>query len=170
MTRQIAEGIIDGKACLKEATEHALDSIGYYCLTSKPDNLLMWAHYADSHRGVCLKFDILEDLETFLVPIPVEYSSEYVDYDAMNSNFADLIRRKSKEWEYEQEYRIIKTNFHGLKKVNRAAIKEIIFGCRISEKDKESIIREASKNGFKKIIYSEARMKDHDYGLDIHII
>lgn len=27
------------------------DLIGLLCLTEKPDNLLMWAHYADSHAG-----------------------------------------------------------------------------------------------------------------------
>src|SRR5579863_196726 len=27
-----------------------------YCLTPVPDSTLMWSHYADDHRGICLEF------------------------------------------------------------------------------------------------------------------
>lgn len=33
---------------------------GIYSLTSKSDNLLMWSHYADSHKGFCVGFDKFE--------------------------------------------------------------------------------------------------------------
>ncbi len=127
----------------------------------------MWAHYADSHRGVCFKFDILEDLDSFLVPLPVEYNSDYIEFDALNSNIAGLIRRKSEDWSYEDEYRIVKTNFHGLKKVKCTALKEIIFGCRIKKEDKEAIIKEASLSGFTDVKYSEAKQDSHAYRLNI---
>ena len=29
---------------------------GIYCLSAVPDDILMWAHYADGHRGFCLQF------------------------------------------------------------------------------------------------------------------
>lgn len=32
-------------------------NFGILSLTEAPDNLLMWAHYADSHRGVVIGFD-----------------------------------------------------------------------------------------------------------------
>lgn len=32
-------------------------SVGVFCVSAKPDDILMWAHYADSHRGLCLEFD-----------------------------------------------------------------------------------------------------------------
>ena len=167
VTSQIAGGTIDGKTCLKEAIEEALHSLGYFCMTSKPDNLLMWAHYADCHRGVCFKFDILDDLDSFLVPLPVEYNSDYIEFDALNSNIAELIRRKSEDWSYEDEYRIVKTNFHGLKKVKRAALKEIIFGCRTKKEEKETIMKEASLHGFTNVKYSESRMDSSAYRLTI---
>ena len=165
--RQIANGTIEGKTVLKEATDMALHSIGYYCMTNIPDNLLMWAHYADSHRGVCLKFDILEDLDSFLVPMPVEYNSEYLIFDLLNSNITDLLRRKSKDWTYENEYRIVKTNFHGLKKVKHAALKEIVFGCSIREEDREAIIKEASLSGFIDVSFLDAKMNIDAYGLTL---
>lgn len=30
---------------------------GILCLAEAPDNLLMWAHYADCHRGFVVQFD-----------------------------------------------------------------------------------------------------------------
>jgi hypothetical protein len=29
-----------------------------YSLSARPDSQLMWGHYADHHRGVCLEFDV----------------------------------------------------------------------------------------------------------------
>ena len=28
-----------------------------YCLSARADSQLIWGHYADHHRGVCLEFD-----------------------------------------------------------------------------------------------------------------
>ena len=168
VAKQIESGNIKGKDVLKEAIEIALRNIGYYCMTSRPDNLLMWAHYADCHRGVCLEFDILEDIDSFLIPVPIEYNSDYINFDVLNSDITGLIRRKSCDWAYEQEYRIIKPDFHGLKKVKRTALKEIIFGCRTSEETREEIISEALNNGFTDVKFSQAMKKSDSYGLLIN--
>jgi len=47
----------------KEMYKHALKRykeilkhIGIFCLSPFNDNMLMWSHYADSHKGVCLQF------------------------------------------------------------------------------------------------------------------
>ena len=32
------------------------ENLGAFCLTEKPDDLLMWAHYADHHRGAVASF------------------------------------------------------------------------------------------------------------------
>jgi len=29
-----------------------------FCLTAKPNSQLMWGHYGDHHRGVCLEFNV----------------------------------------------------------------------------------------------------------------
>ena len=139
LTRQIVSGIIDGETLLKQLTREVISSVGYYSMTTKPDNLLMWAHYADSHRGVCIKFDILKDLDTFLVPLPVDYNEQYIDFNMLNSDLLSVLRRKSPDWEYEDEYRIIKTDYQGLWEIKPDCLTEIIWGCRISEEDKNEI-------------------------------
>lgn len=165
VTMKFENGTFDGKKVLIDAVEEAKNSIGYYCMSSRPDNLLLWAHYANSHHGVCLKFDILEDIVTFLVPVPIEYNSEHMNFNVLNSDILSLMRRKSRDWEYEQEVRIIKPDFHGLKKVKHTALKEIIFGCRTSDEKKEEIMMEALNNGFTDVKFSEATMKNDSYGL-----
>lgn len=42
----------------KEDYNYLLDSIKVGCLTTKNDNTLMWSHYADKHRGICIEYDI----------------------------------------------------------------------------------------------------------------
>ena len=167
LTSQIASGIIDGETLLKQLTREVVSSVGYYCMTTKPDNLLMWAHYADSHRGVCVKFYILKDLDTFLVPVPVDYNEQYIEYNMLNSDLLSVLRRKSPEWKYEEEYRIIKTNHQGLWEIKPDCLVEIIFGCRTSDEDKNEIRELAAASGFKNVKFSEARMKRDSYGLEI---
>jgi hypothetical protein len=46
-----------------------------YCLTPLPCSTLMWSHYADNHRGICLEFATNNDL--FQCAQSVVYLSEY---------------------------------------------------------------------------------------------
>ncbi|MCK4904998.1 DUF2971 domain-containing protein, partial [bacterium] len=47
---------IRGSAGLTDAYKSLLSRAGVYCLSARNDNLLMWAHYSDRHRGYCLEF------------------------------------------------------------------------------------------------------------------
>lgn len=38
------------------------------CFSLSPKNILMWSHYGDKHKGICLGFDVLDELTR-----PVEY-------------------------------------------------------------------------------------------------
>src|SRR5688500_14230662 len=53
----------DGAAkTIRELTERFLNERGVACFTENPDNLLMWSHYADGGRGICLAFSTTEKL------------------------------------------------------------------------------------------------------------
>lgn len=41
--------------------ETELQKFGVTCFTENPTDILMWSHYADNHRGVCLSFDFDEE-------------------------------------------------------------------------------------------------------------
>lgn len=164
---EIRTGKIDGKALLKLATDTILSSFSYYCMTESPDNILMWSHYADSHKGVCLKLDLLQDLDTFFITVPVDYNSEYLEFDTLAGNPAPIIQRKSSDWEYEKEHRAVKINKHGLVEIKKEALVEIIFGCRTSISDKARIREITIKNGFN-VSFLEAVQNPEAYKLNIH--
>jgi hypothetical protein len=46
-----------------------------YCLTPVPDSTLMWSHYADDHKGICLEFEVDDMLFGFARE--VTYHLEY---------------------------------------------------------------------------------------------
>jgi hypothetical protein len=79
-----------------------------YCLVPRADCALMWAHYADKHRGVCLEF--ARDARVFDGTYKVVYCEEYPQFDPgernINKTLLPLIT-KSYEWKYEEEYRAI---------------------------------------------------------------
>ena len=94
------------------------------CLAEEPDNLLMWAHYAQDHKGVVLKFKCSSELDSLLLAaMKVNYSDkppiiaeldDYVKYLTGQSpdlidyktGFIKLFTTKSDHWLYEQEWRV----------------------------------------------------------------
>jgi len=88
-----------------------------YCLSPNPLNQLMWAHYADSHRGICIEFSLKN--EVMCQAIACEYMSSYPFIPIYSSNERDnqrMILSKSKVWAYENEYRLIAEEFDPLSK------------------------------------------------------
>lgn len=164
---EIRLGYIDGKDLLKRSTDKILNGFAYFCMAEKPDNILMWSHYADSHKGVCFKFDLLQDLNTFCNTVPVDYNAEYLEFDTLNGNPYAIITRKSPDWAYEHEHRTIKVNVHGLHVIKKDVLVEIIFGCRTSDDDKTRIRDLVRNNGFNRISFSEAVVNPEAYKLDI---
>ncbi len=50
-----------------------VNKYGFYCLSELPDHPLMWAHYADMHRGFCVEFDTEADEERYFArALPVQ--------------------------------------------------------------------------------------------------
>ena len=76
-----------------------------YCLSARPDSQLMWGHYADHHRGVCLEFDVRTT--DFNSATEVDYNATYPNY--LLDDDADLspFYTKSSDWAYEEEYRLV---------------------------------------------------------------
>lgn len=137
---------------IKDAISRETANMGVFCCSAINDSILMWSHYADSHKGCCIEFDISKDMSFFYFPKPIEYSSEYMKCDFLKDgkpNVKDMTRslfHKSSDWKYEHEYRIIKADFNGLLRINCKAIKCIILGCKMSEKDIEDIKKKIIKS------------------------
>lgn len=92
-------------------------------LTERPDNLLMWAHYACSYRGVCIEYDFSdfseEKEQCSLMPViyrsaRVSLPDKILDQSNQTDSKPDLKQLskvffiKSKDWQYEFEWRLLK--------------------------------------------------------------
>lgn len=91
------------------AREQLKSQIGITCFSRKDTSLLMWGHYANCHRGICVEYDASKFTKKMW---PVEYHSEMIcltGYKGIKLQLAVIgsLYRKSPEWSYEEEVRAI---------------------------------------------------------------
>lgn len=109
-------------------------------------NPLMWAHYADEHKGFCIKYRLSEHfVKQEEMPEGMHMYIRKIDY-AKDSEVIDIRRRqidtkfafatKSIDWEYEDEARLIvydpnnTKDFLGIKLDKDSSVEAIFFGYR----------------------------------------
>ena len=126
--------------------------IGIYSLSEKWNDELLWSHYADSHKGFCIEFNINEIIQNKVKRIifpeiikiryrkePPTYSLSFMENMTYKKLLKILIGTKSKSWKHEDEIRIL-FNELGFQEINSQSIKSIIFGVNASEKNIQSTI------------------------------
>lgn len=101
---------------LEEALHQTFENhIGVLSLSESPKNLLMWSHYANSHKGFVIEFDSTHEFfnrkksqqDELRFIRKVEYSKLRPNFslsELMNIN--DFLI-KSDDWSYEQEWRML---------------------------------------------------------------
>jgi DUF2971 family protein len=142
-----------------------LSDIGVFCLSEIPDDILMWSHYGDQHKGFCVEYtrtnrNILGKLfvdafikhkypnQGFETYEPrthrVIYSDLYPDINFTqifeNGEALDkLVLTKSKQWSYEREWRIVVHTYADRAITIDAEIASIIFGLKMPKKHQDEI-------------------------------
>jgi len=124
------------------------------CFSKVNDEILMWSHYADSHRGVCLEFEFPDTKENNASLIEINYDDNLYTLDKIKLdkngslilNITDngsWVRQKLKTWEYEQEVRVIQIendlSLNGIASKFIGNLKAIYFGFRTDNKDIELV-------------------------------
>lgn len=160
---------------------------GILCLTEVPDSLLMWTHYAQNHAGLVLQFD---ESHEFFAPVSyedqefrltqVEYSEQRPVRSHSTMNSPVVYYRKSPDWAYEREWRLIKplnmaskvlaypTYPRYLFTLPPSAIQGVIVGLAVPHATRVELFDFLSQPHLKHItIYQTALSKDH-YKLEIH--
>lgn len=143
-------GSIDPKSFKKNDKEYfdkLNERVGVFSLAEHNDEILMWGHYANSHKGFCVGFDTKELLKTEGIDYigKVEYCSEFpviIPNGSLEFQFRKQIFCKWDRWAYEDEYRLTK-NHIGNRKVEfpKVAFKEIILGYQMPQKDRTEITK-----------------------------
>ena len=79
-------------------------------LSANPKNPIMWAHYANNYSGVCFEFEFNNNFENIHKVSYIEHQYDTI-YDPTEEEFRRAIEKsllcKSKNWSYEEEYRLI---------------------------------------------------------------
>lgn len=136
----------------KKHIEHLSKSFDFYRIrsfcTGKGDspaqNVLMWAHYADEHKGFCIKYRLsdhfIKEEETtdysHMYLTKIHYQDERISVQVETINTKLAFATKSKDWEYENEVRLIVYNpnktedFYGIELDDDSTIEAIYFGYR----------------------------------------
>ncbi len=76
-----------------------------YCLAAQPNCELMWAHYGNKHKGICLEFSTADSL--FGNALRISYRAHYPSISLTSDEDLSIILIKSAVWSYEHEYRLV---------------------------------------------------------------
>lgn len=154
---------------IRNMLQDEVDKAGILCFSQVSDDILMWAHYADKHGGICFEFDGSDNCIFFGEAQAVEYKDyTQIPLDkAKEHQMTRVILTKSKHWMYENEYRIFKPGNAG----NHFGfpvelLTGIIFGYKMPEKVRETIKRWAEE-GNCQVAYFETHPRVSEYTLDI---
>jgi hypothetical protein len=162
-------------------------STGVLCLTPHRDSLLMWSHYASSHTGICIGFDINLPFDPiFGHGYEVIYQDEYPNIcvleqdlilaaalknETVNSvgedHMTKMFYTKSTCWEYEDEMRYIRPSARfgvGLMEFPRHKVKEVILGSNMLIAE-ESRILSIIENSYSNIRTYKAIVSSGEYKL-----
>ncbi len=153
--------------------ENALKHVGIYCLSKAKNNILMYSHYADNHRGVCLEFSGIKGTMCSHAKKVIYKTSfprvKFIDSDFRTQGEVQLLT-KSSFWKYEKEYRILDFgegpqiyNFH------EEELTGIILGSKFP-KPKYKLLRNLCKCRTKNIKIYEAKVNPNKFALDIKLV
>lgn len=119
------------------------------CFSKKYTDMLMWSHYADNHKGVCLEFyggvgtsDIISGIGIIAIQDVSYGKTGKINYNKnKEAALVELYTRKSVEWAYEEEVRIVILDSDKQYYDFRSnALTGITFGCRTPKDDVERIL------------------------------
>lgn len=148
-----------------------------YCLTPHCDSVLMWAHYAEKHAGICLELSATTEQvgraqrvlyrDSFPILGPDDFNDPKALVDA-------VLLTKSKEWAYEDEYRIMArdagddpsfslTTARDFLSLMPGALTGIVAGCNADISSIQALVDECRAD----IVVQRAVRRNNRYHLDI---
>ena len=126
------------------------EHLGLCCFSKDPQNILMWAHYAQQHTGFCVEYRCA-GTQLAKEASPVKYSKKVPSLsvaDFSSSRSAQTIellwRTKAICWKYEQEWRALAPEGNQSYPA-RSPVMSVCFGQRMPPANRE-IVRTALRS------------------------
>lgn len=157
---------------IKQGVLETKNKILVTCFSKNPKSILMWAHYGDSHKGVCIEYERPDSADF----VDIKYSSERPklktahltsfiaaktilseDYSQnMDQSLIDEsmepYQTKACDWEHEQEVRcmittqsksIVNNGENAYYKMSKPT--KLIFGCKAKGEEVKELVKIAKK-------------------------
>jgi len=144
-----------------------IDNFGIACFSLSPSNLLMWSHYSNFHKGVCLQYDTSKDKNAFRAIRPMDYKEKFEQKEfkplSEGKEFEHVLYSKSDVWRNEYELRVVK-EMQGEFSVNRNCLKSIIFGMQTPEDYKRKVF-DLTKGKYPELYYFRCEPLKDKFGL-----
>ncbi len=125
---------------------------GIACFSEHFDDIMMWSHYADGHRGFCLEFDTLimpfstakqvSYRDTFpSVPVNLLFADHAAGHDDSDNELLldAFVLTKAPCWSYEREWRVMHMEASKLYTYGYHALTGLYFGAAMPNEQKEII-------------------------------
>jgi hypothetical protein len=153
------ERITDGlRATINRAIEQSqANSVlnrGVVCLCETHTDILMWAHYADGHRGMCLAFDAT--LMPFAGAHQVRYAETLPQIDVLrmlagtlapHELASSMMLTKYSAWSYEREWRMLTSRGRQPLNYPVSALQAVYLGIAIPEDSRKKVAEALGKSG-----------------------
>jgi hypothetical protein len=160
------------------------------CFSKIKKNQLMWAHYADEHKGFCIGFNVSQllrngnNLKVGFLTVDYKAHNPYQDItknfrllhdiggQVYNSNLADeflksALATKYTGWKYEKEVRLISTKIETLD-FHPESINSITFGLRMKENDRNSLRNLLSGCEWEHLKWFDTNIAEDRYALNFN--
>lgn len=139
------------------------------CFSQVNNSSLMYSHYADKHKGLCLEFKV-SGHSFYDSLLQVYYPDEFPqirffkrDREAM---LEAQVLKKQQEWKYEKEWRIIKVDEPGFYKFPSEFLTGIIFGLNTSDADMK-LIQEMMQFKKSNMVWYKCEKAEDNFNLNI---
>lgn len=126
-------------------------ALGIASFSETWDHPLMWAHYADGFRGICIAYRLrrlLEELDEACTLTRMSYADRPHTLNQVRVEDRDvrakaLLSQKSVAWNYEREWRLFAMT-HGRAFHGAQAVDHVYLGARMSSNQQDEIITRLS--------------------------
>lgn len=158
-----ADMLRDSLAKLNAAVQEQLCHSRVFCVSERFDNVVMWSHYGDQHKGVVIKLRCIDEIDNSLLAArKIQYTDAFLpfpDADAYAQHltgeqpidFAPLLWNiayiKHVDWSYEEEWRVHiplldepPGDGYNIYPEDRRVFEAIYLGCHMQLEDAKNIV------------------------------
>lgn len=169
--QELRESSIESAANLHESIRHLNATLQehlchsrVFCVSERHDNVVMWAHYADEHRGIVFKLRCIDEIDNALLAArKVSYTDSFLPFPSVDQYakhltgeepidfvplFWNIAYTKHIDWSYEREWRVHVAllqeppgDGHAIYREDPRVFEAIYLGCRIEDEEVAAIVK-----------------------------